>query len=112
LVNAGVLLRSYGTGTWAFLAAALVGRPLGIGLAVAAAVAAGFRLPPRVGWRGLIVIALASSSGFTFALFFATGLIPTGPVLAELKLGALSTVAAAALALAAARLLRVGRFAR
>src|SRR5438045_1692669 len=29
LVNAGVMLRGYGTGTWALLAAALVGRPLG-----------------------------------------------------------------------------------
>ena len=112
LVNAGVLLRSYDTGTWAILAAALVGRPLGIGLAVAAAVAAGFRLPARVGWRGVIVIALATSSGFTFALIFATGLIPVGPVLAAFKLGALSTVVAAVLALAAARLLRVGKFAR
>ena len=112
LVNAGVVLRGYDTGTWAMLAAALVGRPIGILAAVGLAVAAGFRLPRRLGWREAIVVAFATSSGFTFALFFATGIIPMGPVLTEIKLGALGTVAAAPVALAAARLLRVGRFAR
>jgi Na+:H+ antiporter, NhaA family len=112
LVNAGVMLQAYGTGTWAMLIAALVGRPLGILIAVGLAAAAGLRVPRQIGWRGLVVIAIATSSGFTFALFFATSLLPMGPVLAELKLGALSTVAAAALALGAARILGVGRFAR
>ena len=112
LVNAGVLLHGYGTGTWALLVAALVGRPAGIGAAVAAAVARGFHLPRRVGWGALIVIALATSGGFTFALFFSVGLIPMGPMLAELKLGALLSIVAAPLALGAARLFRLGRFSR
>jgi len=107
-----VILRGYGTGTWAILTAALVGRPLGILAGVGLALALGFHLPRRIGWRELLVIALATSSGFTFALFMATGLIATGPLLAELKLGALSTVVAALIAIGAARLLRVGRFAR
>ena len=112
LVNAGVILRGYDTGTWAMLTAALVGRPLGILAAVGLALALGLHLPRRIGWRELVVIALATSSGFTFALFFATGLIAIGPVLAQIKLGALARVVAALLALGAARLLRVGRFAR
>jgi NhaA family Na+:H+ antiporter len=112
LVNAGVLLRGYGTGTWALLSAALVGRPTGILIGVAVALALGLKLPARVGWRQLLVVAFATSSGFTFALFFATGLFPIGPVLAEIKIGALSTVAGAALAFAAARALHVGRYAR
>jgi Na+:H+ antiporter, NhaA family len=112
LANAGVILQGYGTGTWAMLTASLVGRPIGILLAVGLALAVGLHLPRRIGWRELVVIAIATSSGFTFALFFATGLIPTGPVLAEIKLGALSTVAAAFLAIGAAHLLRVGRFAK
>ena len=107
LVNAGVILRGYGTGTWAMLTAAFVGRPLGI-----LAAALGFHLPRRVGWRGMTVIAIATSSGFTFALFFATSVLPMGPVLAEIKLGALATVAAAGFAIGTARVLRVGRFAR
>jgi Na+:H+ antiporter, NhaA family len=111
LVNAGVILRGYGTGTWALLTAGLVGRPLGILAAAMLGAACGLRLPPRVGWRELVVIAIATSSGFTLALFFATGLIPIGPVLAEIKLGALSTIVAALFAVGAARLLKVGRFA-
>ena len=39
LVNAGVLLRGFGTGTWAVLTASLVGRPAGILAAVGLAVA-------------------------------------------------------------------------
>jgi NhaA family Na+:H+ antiporter len=109
LVNAGVLLRMYGTGTWAMLAAALVGRPLGILAAAAVGAAAGLRLPHDTHWRDLVVLALATSSGFTFALFFATGLVPMGPMLAEIKLGALVSVAGAAAAALAARLLRTRR---
>jgi NhaA family Na+:H+ antiporter len=111
LVNAGVLLRGYDTGTWAVLLAALVGRPVGVMAIIAIAVAAGLHLPRRIGWRELVVIALATTSGFTFSLFVATSLIPVGAVLTQLKVGALSTVAGAALAYGAARVLGVGRFA-
>jgi NhaA family Na+:H+ antiporter len=112
LVNGGVLLRGYDTGTWALLLGALVGRPLGILTAVGAAVAAGWHLPRGLGWRQLLVAALASSSGFTFALFFATGILSTGPLLAQLTIGAVGTAAGSLLAIGAARLFRVGRFAR
>ena len=46
LVNAGVPLPWHGTGTWAMLTAALVGRPLGIMAAIWIALAAGLHLPP------------------------------------------------------------------
>jgi NhaA family Na+:H+ antiporter len=110
VVNAGVILRGVDTGTWAVLAAALIGRPLGILAGAALGLSLGLRLPASLGWRELIVIALATSSGFTFALFAATTLLPPGAVLTQIKLGALSTVAGAAAAYAAARLLHVGRF--
>ena len=97
LVNGGVVLRAYGTGTWAMLVAGLAGRPLGILAAIGLAAMCGLHLPRRIGRRELLMIAFATTSGFTFALFFATGLIATGPVLAEIKLGALATVAGAAL---------------
>ncbi|HET7698995.1 MAG TPA: Na+/H+ antiporter NhaA [Vicinamibacterales bacterium] len=112
LVNAGVMLRGYDTGTWALLTALLVGRPVGILAAVAVAVALGFHLPRRLGWPAMIVIALAMSSGFTFALFFSVGLVPVGPMLAELKLGALLSVVAAPAALLAARAFGLGRYSR
>jgi NhaA family Na+:H+ antiporter len=110
LVNAGVILRGYDTGTWAVLSAALIGRPLGILAAVGLALAAGLHLPRRIGWRELTIVALATSSGFTFALFTATSLLPVGAVLAQIKIGALATVVAAPIAIGAARVLRVGRF--
>ena len=112
LVNAGVILRGYDTGTWAVLTASLVGRPIGILAGIGVAVAAGLRLPARVGWRELTVVAVVASCGFTFALLFASGAVALGPVLTQVKLGALSTVVAIALTIAAARLLRVGRFTR
>jgi NhaA family Na+:H+ antiporter len=112
LVNAGVLLRGYDTGTWAVVVAALAGRPLGVVAAVGLGVAAGLRLPRRLGWREVIIIALATSSGFTFALFFATGLLPVGAVLQQIKFGALLTAAGAAITLAAGHVLRPGTLRR
>lgn len=110
LVNGGVVLAGDMPGAWAVLTAALIGRPIGILVSVALAMAAGLRLPAHLRWRELIVVSLAASAGFTFALFFATSVMPPGPLLAELKLGALSTAAGALVALSAARLLHVGRF--
>ena len=110
LVNGGVVLTGEVPGAWAVLAAALVGRPIGIFAAVALATTAGLRLPAHLQWRDLIVVSLTASAGFTFALFFATSIMPPGPLLSELKLGALATAAGALVALLAARVLHVGRF--
>jgi NhaA family Na+:H+ antiporter len=111
-VNAGVILRGVDTGTWAVMAASLIGRPLGILGGAALGLALGLRLPAGLRWRELIVIALATSSGFTFALFAATSLLPPGAVLTQIKLGALATALGAVVTYLAARLLRVGRFVR
>src|SRR5262249_33502940 len=89
LVNAGVMLKSYDPGTWAMLTAQLVGRPIGILLAISIATLAGLHLPRHVGWRELVVIAFAVSSGFMMALFFATSVLAPGPVLAQSKVGVL-----------------------
>jgi Na+:H+ antiporter, NhaA family len=111
LVNAGVPLHGLEAGTWAIPIAAL-GRPLGIVAAAGVAIAAGLPLPQRVGWRELLVVGCTASIGLVFALFFATAVMPLGPILLEMKMGALLTIAGGGLAFAAARLLRVGRFAR
>jgi Na+:H+ antiporter, NhaA family len=110
LVNGGAILNQFDTGTWAVIAAALIGRPLGIIAAVAVAVAVGFHLPARLRWRDLFVIAGIASCGFTFALFFATAVYPVGAALTQIKIGALATIAGAILALVAARVLHAGRF--
>jgi NhaA family Na+:H+ antiporter len=110
LVNAGVPLHGLEVGIWAIPIAA-IGRPIGIVAAAGAALAAGLHLPHRVGWRELVVVGCAASIGLVFALFFAAAVMPPGPVLLEMRMGALVTIFGGVLAFAAARLLRVGRFA-
>jgi NhaA family Na+:H+ antiporter len=110
LVNAGVIGHGVERGAWAVTVGALVGRPAGMLVAVGVSVALGLRLPASVGWRELVVIAVAASCAFTFGLFFATAVFATGPVLMEVKVGALSTVVAGLIATAAALLLAVGPF--
>jgi len=111
LVNAGVALKAYDTGSWAMLFAQLVGRPISILAAVAAAMAVGLHLPGHMRWRELLVVALATSTGFAVALFLATGVLATGPVLAQAKIGVLGSASGLVMALIAARLLRVGKLA-
>jgi Na+:H+ antiporter, NhaA family len=109
LVNAGVPLHGLEEGMWAIPIAAL-GRPIGIVAAAGIAIGLGLHLPRQVGWRELVVVGCTASIGLVFALFFATAVMPPGPVLLEMKMGALVTVAGGGLAFAMARLLRVGRF--
>lgn len=109
LVNAGVQLGWYDTGTWGVMLAGLVGRPLGLLVGIGLALAAGFIAPPRMRARDLVVVALATTSGFTFSLFFATSIMAAGPALAQIKIGALLTVAGAAVTILFARLLGAGR---
>jgi NhaA family Na+:H+ antiporter len=112
IVNAGVPILAVERGQWALPVAMLAGKPLGV-LAVTAVIAtAGFQLPARIGWRELLVIGLISGVGFTLALFFAGVIFPAGQLLSETRVGALLTVAGAAVAAATAALYRVGRFAR
>jgi NhaA family Na+:H+ antiporter len=111
LVNAGVPFHGLEPGMWAIPIAALA-RPIGIVAAAAVAIAAGLHLPQRVGWRELVVVGCTATIGLVFALFFATAVMPMGPLLLEMKMGALVTIAGGGLAFAVARLLRVGRFAR
>ena len=110
LVNAGVLLNGYGTGTWALLTAALVGKPLGLLAGTALGLALGLHLPRGLHWRDLAVIALATTGGFAFALFFATAVYPMGPLLGELKLGAIVSGIGVPLTILAAWRWKVGAF--
>jgi NhaA family Na+:H+ antiporter len=110
LVNGGVMLRHVDTGTWAVLLAAVVGRPLGVMAAVALAIPAGLKLPPHLHWKDMTVVALATTSGFTFSLFLGVATLPIGAVAAQVTLGALLTVIGALLAVATGWVLGVGRF--
>lgn len=112
LVNAGIVTNAWGTGSEVVLVAALIGRPLGTLLLTAAAAIVGFHLPRNFDWKILIVLACASSVGFVFSLFAAQAVFAIGPVLAEVKLGALLTLGGAGVTIALAWLFGVGRFAR
>jgi NhaA family Na+:H+ antiporter len=110
LVNSGVVLTYFEPGTWALPLAALVGRPIGVMAAVSLAVAGGLTMPLRGGWRELLVVGFIVSTGFSFALFVATGIFPIGDLLTQMKMGALSTILGLVLAMVSASSLRVGRF--
>jgi NhaA family Na+:H+ antiporter len=111
LVNAGVPLGETGPGTWLVLTSILLGKPLGIMLLTGAAVAAGLALPPRLGWRELAVASITAGIGFTVALFFAVAAFSgADSLLSQAKMGALLSILAAPLAIAAAAALGVGHF--
>lgn len=112
LVNAGVAFHALELGTIGLPIAMIVGRPIGVLAGAGVAYAAGLHLPHRADWRGLVVIGLIVAIGFSVALFFSAALLPPGQLRAETSMGVLLTLVAVPLALCAARLLRVGRFAR
>jgi Na+:H+ antiporter, NhaA family len=106
LTNAGVPFEQIGNGTYFVLAALLLGKPLGIVLFSYGARLAGARLPDGLTVADVAIVGIAAAIGFTVALFFATAAFPAGPLLAEAKMGALLSFAAAPLAVLAARLSR------
>jgi NhaA family Na+:H+ antiporter len=101
LANAGVPFEQIGPGTYYVLAALLLGKPLGILAFSYCARLAGAQLPRGLGVTDVTVVGIAAAIGFTVALFFATAAFPPGPLLAETKMGALLSFAAAPMALLA-----------
>ena len=104
--NAGVPFAQIGPGTYYVLVALLIGKPAGILLFSTGARFLGARLPSGLMVRHLVVVGIVASIGFTVSLFFATAAFPGGAALAETKMGALLSFAAAPLALLVARLQR------
>jgi NhaA family Na+:H+ antiporter len=104
--NAGVPFEQIGPGTYYVLAGLLLGKPIGILLFSRLAQFAGASLPPGLGLADLLIVGIAASIGFTVALFFATAAFPSGGALAETKMGALLSFAAAPLALLVSRIVR------
>ena len=67
----------------------LIGKPLGILLAIRVAVACGARLPEGVGWGSILGLGIVAGIGFTVALFIAGLSFEAAALLAEAKLGIL-----------------------
>jgi Na+:H+ antiporter, NhaA family len=97
--NAGVPFAQIGAGTYYVLAGLLLGKPIGILLFSRIVRVAGGTLPPGLRTGELLVIGIVASIGFTVSLFFATAAFPEGQALAETKMGALLSFAAAPLAM-------------
>ena len=110
-VNAGVPLQALYWGALSLPVAMLV-KPVALMIGTGGALALGLHLPHRVGWRELIVVGFITSIGFTVALFFATATLGPGPTLSAVRMGALASMTGALLAIGAAGVLRIGRFAR
>jgi NhaA family Na+:H+ antiporter len=107
--NAGVPLEQIGPGTYFVVVALLVGKPLGIVVFSWAARLAGARLPAGLQVSDLLLIGVIAAIGFTVSLFFATAAFPSGPMLAEAKMGALLSFVAAPLAVALGAVVRTRR---
>jgi Na+:H+ antiporter, NhaA family len=112
LVNAGVPFRVLEPGVWSLPLATLIAKPVGLLLGVALGAAIGLHLPRGLHRRDLMPIGFISATGFTMALFFATTTIGSGQLLAELKIGAITSIGGCVVAIAIARALQVGRFSR
>jgi NhaA family Na+:H+ antiporter len=104
--NAGVAFESIGAGTYYVLAGLMIGKPVGVLLMAGAARLAGARLPAGLYAADLLVVGVVASIGFTVSLFFATAAFPVGEALAETKMGAVLSFAAAPLALLLSRIVR------
>ena len=104
LVNAGVAFSSVGHGTWVVFLSLLFGKPLGIVGTTFLCIRIGLRAPGGLTYRDTTVLSLAAGIGFTVSLFFATAAFPPGPLLDQVKMGALMSFLAAPIAIAAGRL--------
>jgi Na+:H+ antiporter, NhaA family len=107
--NAGVPFEQIGVGTYFVVAALLVGKPLGILVFSQAARLAGARLPAGLQVSDIALIGVIAAIGFTVSLFFATAAFPSGPMLAEAKMGALLSFVAAPVAIALGGLVKARR---
>jgi NhaA family Na+:H+ antiporter len=106
--NAGVAFESIGPGTYYVLAGLVIGKPVGVLLMAGAARLIGGRMPTGLHAGDLLVVGVVASIGFTVSLFFATAAFPAGAALAETKMGAVFSFAAAPLAFAVAWLVKRG----
>lgn len=107
LLNAGVAVTAVGTATTAVTAGLLIGKPLGIFVFGLISIALGLNLPTGMKRRDLFVVGCAAAIGFTVAIFVSGVAFPAGPIQDASKIGALASFAAVAVAIAAAKVLKV-----
>lgn len=110
LANAGVKLGNVGTGTALVLLGLMVGKPLGItGSVWIGQRLLGLQLPHGMKYKHVATVGTVAAIGFTVALFVAVAAFKDPNVLSEVKMGALASISAAAVAIALAKVLGVSR---
>ncbi|MCA9136832.1 MAG: Na+/H+ antiporter NhaA [Planctomycetales bacterium] len=109
LVNAGVVLSSFGAGTWLVTFGLFIGKPVGIlAFSYFAVKVLKLELPGGMNLKHVAVIGCIASLGFTVALFVSTAAFPDpGPVQDSVKMGALLSFLAPVSALTAAWMLGI-----
>ncbi len=108
LVNAGVVLSAFGIPTILVLAGLIVGKPVGIFLfGWFAAVVLRFGVPEGMKLVDILVLGFVAAIGFTVSLFIATVAFDPGSVQDAAKMGALLSLAAAAISIVAGIMFRV-----
>ncbi len=105
LANAGVVMNSIGPGTWLVLIGLLIGKPLGITLFTwFAERVLKLEVPAGMGYKHILSLGMVAAIGFTVALFVSTAAFKEpGPVQDSVKMGALLSFMAAAIAFVLAR---------
>lgn len=109
LVNAGVILSSVGTGTWAVLMGLFIGKPVGITLfTYIAEKVFGLEVPKGMSYRHVVTLGMIAAIGFTVALFVSTAAFrEPGVVQDSVKMGALLSFFAAILSFIVAKIMGV-----
>ena len=109
LVNAGVVMSSVGTGTWAVLMGLFIGKPVGITLfTLIAEKVFKLEVPKGMSYRHVITLGMIAAIGFTVALFVSTAAFrDPGVVQDSVKMGALLSFGAAILSFIIAKALGI-----
>jgi NhaA family Na+:H+ antiporter len=109
LVNAGVAFSNISVGTYLVLVGLLIGKPLGITLLTwISDKGLKLTLPAGMDYRDVLSLGMVAGIGFTVALFVSTAAFPEpGPIQDQVKMGALASFLAAAVAYVGARVLGV-----
>ena len=109
LLNAGVVLSAFGTGTWLVTAGLFLGKPLGIvAFTYFAMRCFKLELPTGMNIRHVVVLGCIASLGFTVALFVSTAAFPNpGAIQDSVKMGALLSFLAPVTAFGSAMLLGI-----
>ena len=106
LVNAGVPVGALEEGTWGLPLAVLAGRPIGLVIGVGLGLLAGLHLPPRVGWRELIVGGFIAAMRIQRRPVLLQRAGASGAAAPKLSMGVLLCLAAAPLAIVLAKVSR------